>query len=264
MERYQALIDKLFQQKEQDATAPQLLATVQLLHAELLGTLQDKSQLGTSKVAVTMPVNFSFAEEVKRGTMEELPVEAIAYIEKEEPIHELTSSIADMASMEAQPGNEYAPQPYILKKPSVDDKHAVRKDHTPAQSSIFSAWETTDEAPTLIQHQNKEVHELITDVQESINDRLKEEKIELGSKLKESPIKDLRKGIGINDRFHFVNELFRGDEAMYERSIKTINAFNIFSEAEYWMSRELKLKLGWSDNSETVKHFYQLVRRRFS
>ena len=98
----------------------------------------------------------------------------------------------------------------------------------------------------------------------SLNDRLKEEKTELGSRLKEAPIKDLRKGIGINDRFTFVNELFRGDEAMYERSIKTINSFNIYSEAEYWITRELRLKLGWDEDRETVRHFYQLVRRRFS
>jgi len=82
--------------------------------------------------------------------------------------------------------------------------------------------------------------------------------------LKDAPIKDLRKGIGINDRFTFVNELFRGDDAMYERSIKTINGFHILSEAEYWINRELKFKLGWNDSKEVVQHFYQLVRRRFS
>ena len=82
--------------------------------------------------------------------------------------------------------------------------------------------------------------------------------------LKETPIRDLRKGIGINDRFVFISELFRGDEPMYERSIKTINSFNIYPEAEYWMNRELKIKLGWDDTRETVKHFYQLVKRRFA
>ncbi len=82
--------------------------------------------------------------------------------------------------------------------------------------------------------------------------------------MKDAPIKDLRRGIGINDKFSFVSELFRGDEDMYERSIKTINSFHILPEAEYWMNRELKVKLGWNDNKELVQHFYQLVRRRFS
>ena len=37
---------------------------------------------------------------------------------------------------------------------------------------------------------------------------------------------------------------------MYERSIKTINNFRILPEAEYWMERELKIKLGWDDSRE--------------
>ncbi|HEY8734724.1 MAG TPA: hypothetical protein VIL90_09175, partial [Puia sp.] len=81
---------------------------------------------------------------------------------------------------------------------------------------------------------------------------------------KATPVKELRKAIVVNDRFVFINELFRGDEPMYERSIKTINNFRILPEAEYWMERELKIKLGWDDSRDTVQHFYQLVRRRFS
>ena len=73
-----------------------------------------------------------------------------------------------------------------------------------------------------------------------------------------------KKAIGINDRFVFINELFRGDEVMYERSLKTINGFRIMAEAEYWIERELKVKLGWDDMKETTRHFYQLVKRRFS
>ncbi len=121
------------------------------------------------------------------------------------------------------------------------------------------------EAPTLTQYANRnEVHHAISGVKESLNERLKEEKTEVAHRLKDTPIKDLRKAIGINDRFVFVKELFRGDEAGYERSIKTINGFNIYSEADYWMARELRLKLAWADDNENVKHFYSLVRRRFS
>ena len=125
-------------------------------------------------------------------------------------------------------------------------------------------FDPMNEIPTFSQHNiGKEVNEAVGQ-QESLNDRLKENRTELMHALKETPIKDLRKGIGINDRFVFINELFRGDEPMYERSIKTINSFNIYQEAEYWMNRELKIKLGWDDTREIVKHFYQLVKRRFA
>lgn len=125
-------------------------------------------------------------------------------------------------------------------------------------------FDPMNEIPTFSQHNiGKEVNEAV-DQQESLNDRLKENRTEVMHAIKDTPIRDLRKAIGINDRFVFINELFRGDEPMYERSIKTINSFNIYAEAEYWMNRELKIKIGWDDTRETVKHFYQLVKRRFS
>jgi hypothetical protein len=119
--------------------------------------------------------------------------------------------------------------------------------------------------PTLAhQEPAREINDVIGSNSESLNDRLKADITELASSLKETPVKDLRKAIGINDRYVFISELFRGDEAMYERSIKTINNFRILPEAEYWMERELKLKLGWDDTRESAKHFFQLVKRRFS
>jgi hypothetical protein len=154
----------------------------------------------------------------------------------------------------------------VLRKPSIEEparKEEPKKEtHHP---QTFFPFDAEEETPTLLRHNNeREVHELIGEQKESLNDRLKQEKTELGHVLKDTPIKDLRKGIGINDKFLFVNELFRGDEAMYERSIKTINGFHILPEAEYWINRELKVKLGWNDNKDTVQHFYHLVRRRFS
>jgi hypothetical protein len=100
--------------------------------------------------------------------------------------------------------------------------------------------------------------------EESMNDRLKTSGAEVGASMQFAPVKDLKKAIGINDRYVFLNELFRGDEVMYERSLKTINAFGNFAEAEFWIKRELKLKLGWNENSHAAQHFDQLVSRRFS
>ena len=97
-----------------------------------------------------------------------------------------------------------------------------------------------------------------------LNEQLKEERVEVIAKLEETPIRDLRKAISINDKYLFTNTLFRGDENMYERSIKTINSFSIYPEAQYWIQRELKVKLGWEENDDTVKHFDHLIKRRFS
>lgn len=136
----------------------------------------------------------------------------------------------------------------------------------------LSGWlfDTPVEIPTLV-HQDYvaaagavPINEAIGTKRPELNDQLKEERVEVASKLEETPIRDLRKAISVNDRYLFTHTLFRGDENMYERSIKTINGFSIYPEAQYWIQRELKVKLGWSENHEAVKLFDHLIRRRFS
>ncbi len=288
MERIHTLIDKLSQQKAQGAPAANLLFTVQLLQQELV-QLQGRTQLpGTRKVAVMMPFNttVSIAEAVLSTPVVQgglPPVEPVAEAaptpaaaeEKEIFVLEMTEeelAAEEPVKMVPEPVREQ--REYMLRKPSVQEllfeepKPAQKEEQRPvyaAQQLFNPAFETAVDVPTLAQYKTAtEVHERIAEKNESLNDRLKQEKTELAHVLKETPIKDLRKGIGINDRFAFVRELFRGDEAAYERSIKTINNFGIYTEAEYWMSRELKLKLGWDEQNETVQHFYQLVKRRFS
>lgn len=256
MERIQALIDKLYQQRMQQAHPAQMLLTVQLLHSELIQLQQRNGSLGTSKVAVTLPVNMNFSgtsqpEPVEEAAAEPVAVVAVAPPVAKEPVVEVPAP----APREYRQPKPPAPEP-------IEEAHAS---YLPSNGVWNPALQTGAEAPTIAQHgRKKEVNEAIASTKESLNDRLKQEKTEVVHVLKDSPIRDLRKGIGINDRFTFVSELFRGDEAMYERSIKTINSFHILSEAEYWINRELKFKLGWNDTKETVQHFYHLVRRRFS
>jgi len=115
-----------------------------------------------------------------------------------------------------------------------------------------------------LSQRTREVNDVIGSGTASLNDKLKSEVADLKSALNDTPVRDLKKAIGVNDRYVFINQLFRGDEVMYERSLKTINGFRILPEAEYWMERELKVKLGWDENREATRHFYQLVKRRFS
>lgn len=227
MERIEILISKLNEQYQQKATSEQMLFTLQLLQNELISKQQGNKTLGTSKVSVVMPT----VMKVDSSTYERYapkPVEEKPVIQKE------TETV-------------------LVDKESVS---IVQEN-----GQLDMVFDPLIEIPTL-SHQLKEKK---GDGQaESLNDRLRQGKAELVEVLKETPIKDLRKAIGINDRFLFINDLFRGDEVMYERSIKTINSFNIYPEAEYWISRELKVKLGWDNDLATVAQFDQLVKRRFS
>lgn len=258
MERLSALIHKLKEQFEENVPPAQMLGTVRQLESELT-QLQSKpaNGYGTAKVAVMMPSG---------NRPEAIAIKETAREEKQ---------------YQPQPAREekkyYQPQPAAAPVETVIERkayngHPQPKKHeetqaAPAAPVAAAAWSFNplEEIPTLSHQQNsREINDTIGMQHTSMNDRLREEKVELAHVLTDTPIRDLKKAIGVNDRYVFLNELFRGDETMYERSLKTLNSFRIYQEAEYWINRELKIKLGWNDNNSIVRHFCQLVRRRFS
>ena len=111
----------------------------------------------------------------------------------------------------------------------------------------------------------RDLNQLKEDPAVALNEKLMEKKVELRDVLAAGPkITDLRKAISINDKYQMINSLFRSDEDMFERSIRTLNNFGSLPEARFWMQRELVLKLGWNEKDEMVQHFQALVSRRFS
>ncbi len=250
MERIQSLINKLNEQLAQQATTDQMLGTVQLLNAELESKLNGAAQmLGTAKVAVLMP---------RYVTASPLPAEHEKFIPK--PATEKV--VQEKPVLQKTPFDDKPPMYEEMEKLLVENGSVSKLQKNGQLDMVFDPML---EIPTL-SHQSprKEINDAGVKLPESLNDKLRQGKTELVEVLKESPVRDLRKAIGINDRFLFINDLFRGDENMYERCIKTINNFNIYPEAEYWITRELKVKLGWKDDSETSAHFYNLVKRRFT
>ncbi len=224
-----------------------MLLTLQLLQQELM-----QSSAGTQngdqkrKVSVVMPYpsanRFTPAKEAL--THEEKIVEVLNIDEKE-----IERELEEM------------------KKAAELKNELGQKNRQPMPNS----YDPMEEVPTLAIHSpvKEKVRTIAPKDRNDIssserNESLKDAKTELAQKLTDVPIRDLRKAIGINDRYLFINELFGGDEAMFERSVKTLNQFSILPEAEFWMQRELKLKLAWNEDAPIVQQFIQLVRRRFS
>ena len=255
MERVETLLKKLQEQFAQKAPPEQLLLTVQMLQAELLHLQQNNAPaFHNDWVAVTASNSNPIFKEpekningIKKEEEKIIEVLQVDEAELEAELEEIKRKAETMQKISLQN------KPHILLN-SEEDIPTLTHQHQPKPAYPASGPEIA----------KKEINETAIAHGASINDRLKQSKIDLGDTLTEIPIRDLRKAIGVNDRFLFINELFRGDEMMYERSIKTINSFSIFPEAEYWIQRELKVKNGWNDSDELVRQFNQLVRRRFS
>lgn len=248
MERVETLIKKLQEQLEKQAPLAQMLLTAQMLQAEL--SLLGDGAAGDIAVSVLAPQALVTPVVEATELQEEMVAEKVT--EPEEKIVEVLQVDEAEIAAELEQIKKHAEE---VQKISVLNKPAITFD------------DEEPEIPTLA-HQNKngaakEINESVGSTA-SLNDKLKQGVIELGETLTEVPVRDLKKAIGVNDKFLFIKDLFRNDEAMYERSIKTINNFSMLAEAEYWIQRELKVKLGWDDRSETVQLFSQLVKRRFS
>ena len=295
MERLKELINQLNEQFDRKAEPARLLDTARLLEAELqlLASQPAPARVMPTKIAVMMPSATKMyagsrtipetppqpapaaapvTPEPRKEVKKEPPVAIPAPIAADSP-HEVSEDTGDdtpgnipdsryMPPVTPVPASPHVPAPV----PAPVAVAAATLEKPPARG--VWPFDPLAEKPIdrfTLSQRSKEVNDVIgTNGASSLNDKLKSEVADLKSALNDTPVRDLRKAIGVNDRYVFINQLFRGDEVMYERSLKTINGFRILPEADYWMERELKVKLGWDENREATRHFYQLVKRRFS
>jgi len=86
-----------------------------------------------------------------------------------------------------------------------------------------------------------------------------ETKPEEYSRFKPTPIKSLKEGLILNDRYLFQRELFNNDKAKLDETVAALDRLADIQEAvEY-----LKANFRWT-KSEASEKFVQLVKRRFS
>lgn len=73
-------------------------------------------------------------------------------------------------------------------------------------------------------------------------------------------ISDLRKAIGLNDKFLLLRDLFNGDVPLYERTIDTLNAFEDLDECLIYIVENFR----WNPDSEGAKMLVSLIERKLS
>jgi hypothetical protein len=101
--------------------------------------------------------------------------------------------------------------------------------------------------------------------QETIYDRLRQQSNPtVADRLSAKPVGDLKKSIGINERFTLINELFGGNQQLFMESIDKINNVNAYEEARKVLYEELAGNLKWNTEGNTFHVLDELVKRRFN
>ncbi len=74
-----------------------------------------------------------------------------------------------------------------------------------------------------------------------------------------TPVSDLNKAFGLNDKFLFLRELFSGDRQSFDSTVQAINASKTFQQAYQY----LKVNYHWDESSPVTEAFLKAVHRRF-
>jgi hypothetical protein len=192
----------------------------------------------------------SFVEKEEDVAEVHTPEEVIIVPAEEEikPETENVVLIEEVEEIVIEVEEQKEPEP----KKEVKEPKKPSKSEKPAIMDMFADSEKTS------------LSDKFKDEKKSLNEKLGEEKKEksLADKIQKKPIKDLKTAIGINDKFIFINELFKGSLQEYNKAIETINAYNSDREA-FLFIEELKGKYNWEEKADIYVKLEEFVLRKF-
>ena len=93
-----------------------------------------------------------------------------------------------------------------------------------------------------------------------INETLVQQKTgaDLSSKWQSAPLHSIASGIGLNDKFLYIRELFNSDNTLYDNTIQNLDAVHSPDEAMDYIHNHFD----WDEKNETVQKFVSLIYRR--
>ncbi len=132
---------------------------------------------------------------------------------------------------------------------------------------VEQALPETKEQPVVKQEAKKKLIAQVDEEEEEdfntgLNNKHFKDKKTLADKISSSKEKDLKNVIHLNEKLFFISKLFKGDKDAYEQSIKTLNAFSNFQEADRFIINDLKVKLQWQDE-DAIERLKEVVRAKF-
>lgn len=209
-------------------------------HADKLNQSNEKDEIKEEEVPLAEKQELPPQEEAKEKT----PPKQEDF---QEPQQEEKEEITEEAKKEE--GAKEAP-----KEETIIPKAEVLKEKQGAQPSLGLFAEEKTIGDKFMEENEKA----------SINEKIQKEKTDysIGARMQESAINDLRSAIGLNEKFLFINELFKGNHDAYHATIDELNALQNKEEA-FAVLEKKAAENDWQNNKEIKTKFYHLVERRF-
>ncbi len=168
--------------------------------------------------------------------------EPVKQREPELRIETLLPPESEVIVVEAEPEViEVSEEELLTPMPSQTKVHAVAATETVADEPLPQ--------PTL--------GEVMPHVQ-TLADKLATER-ETVAEVHREPITDLRRAVGINDKFLLIHELFNGNGSLYEITIRRLNEFDNLDDCMIYIAENF----AWNPNSDGAKLMMDLLERKF-
>lgn len=200
--------------------------------------------------ALVEKLTTQLAEKADKSQLKQTAVQLLAALSETDQFNNLPNNVSVMIPGASEDGAELIAEVIESPIPEIQPVE-VRIPNLPKLEPVESSVPVAPAMPVVPPTNPIEINATVTNT-------------ELQEKLALDPIKDLKAGIGTNDKFQFIASLFGGDGKAFEQAIKTINGFKIYAEAQFWIKSNLKEQNKWDDTDEVVKAFDLLVKRRFA
>lgn len=151
----------------------------------------------------------------------------------------------------------FTPEPKAIVQEKVFE---IQEDEVPRKTSSKKAHVVAD----LFGNSQQTIADKYKSETKSLNEKIQKNKSEksIGHRLQQNPIKDLKTAIGINEKFLFINELFKGNMKEYNETIISLNACEVREEALNILS-SLADKYSWEDEMVAYLTLKDFVERKF-
>ncbi len=212
-------------------------------HVDKSNQSYEKEEIKEEEVPLAEQQELSPQEEAKEATEKTPPKQE----DFQEPQQEEKEEVTEEAKKE-----EVAKE--APKEETIIPKAEVLKEKQGAQPSLGLFAEEKTIGDKFMEENEKA----------SINEKIQKEKTDysIGARMQESAINDLRSAIGLNEKFLFINELFKGNHDAYHATIDELNALQNKEQA-FAVLEKKAAENDWQNNKEIKTKFYHLVERRF-
>ena len=233
-----------------------------VLYAEMNKKVEPVQKVETTVLKEKSQIVFAKEEQVEKKIEPELEKTIITEVVEnkpetiQKPLAQIEEKVESVRHVEEKvvPKTkkvvELVEQPVVKETTKIEESPKIEKVELPIQNEIVAPIAKQEEFEF-----NPDFEELFVFKQAT----------DLAAKLSESPVSDLSKVLGVNEKLLYTRELFGGENAKFTDAVSFFNKAGYFDKARSYIEYNLIEQYAWlsKEKKTTAREFVKLIRRRY-